>query len=91
MFTTVISTEQLAAQLTDANWVVIDCRFTLTETEAGRAAYTHSHIPGAHYAHLDEDLSGLKSGKNGRHPLPKIEDFAQKLGQWGIDQQTQRY
>ena len=89
MFTTVISTEQLAAQLTDANWVVIDCRFTLTETEAGRAAYTHSHIPGAHYAHLDEDLSGLKSGKNGRHPLPKIEDFAQKLGQWGIDQQTQ--
>ncbi len=89
MFATIISTEQLAPRLTDPHWVVIDCRFTLTEVEAGRSAYTRSHIPGARYAHLEEDLSGPKTGHNGRHPLPDIQTFSQTLGRWGIDQQTQ--
>lgn len=89
MFSTIISTEQLAQHLHDPNWVVIDCRFTLTETEAGRAAYAHGHIPGARYAHLDEDLSGLKTGRNGRHSLPDVQVFAQTLGAWGVDNQSQ--
>jgi len=89
MFSTIISTEQLAQHLSDPNWVVIDCRFTLTETEAGRAAYAQGHIPGARYAHLDQDLSGAKTGRNGRHPLPDVQAFAQKLGAWGVDNQTQ--
>ena len=89
MFSTVVSTAQLAQHLSDPNWVVIDCRFTLTHTEAGRIAYAHGHIPGARYAHLDEDLSGSKNGVNGRHPLPDTQAFAQKLGAWGVDDQTQ--
>ncbi len=89
MFSTVVSTAQLAQHLSDPNWVVIDCRFTLTHTEAGRIAYAHGHIPGARYAHLDEDLSGSKNGANGRHPLPDTQAFAQKLGAWGVDDQTQ--
>lgn len=89
MFTTVISTEQLNQHLLNPRWVVIDCRFTLTETEAGRNAYAKSHLPGARYAHLDEDLSGPKVGHNGRHPLPDIQVFAQQLGNWGIDNSVQ--
>jgi thiosulfate/3-mercaptopyruvate sulfurtransferase len=89
MFSTIISTERLEQHLNDPNWVVIDCRFTLTETEAGRAVYAQGHIPGARYAHLDEDLSGLKTGANGRHPLPDVQAFAQKLGSWGVGNQTQ--
>jgi len=89
MFSTIISTEELAQHLNDPNWVVIDCRFTLTETEAGRAAYAQGHIPDARYAHLDENLSGPKTGRNGRHPLPDVQVFAQKLGAWGVDKQTQ--
>lgn len=89
MFSTIISTEALSQHLADPYWVVIDCRFTLTETEAGRAAYVKGHIPGARYAHLDEDLSGSKNGLNGRHPLPEVQAFAQKLGAWGVDNQTQ--
>ena len=34
--------------------IVVDCRFTLTDPPAGRAAYEHGHIPGARYAHLDD-------------------------------------
>ena len=89
MFSTVVSTEPLAQHLTDPAWVVIDCRFTLTNAEAGAAAYAQGHIPGARYAHLDNDLAGPKNGHNGRHPLPDVEVFAQKLGAWGIDAHTQ--
>ncbi|OFZ96760.1 MAG: 3-mercaptopyruvate sulfurtransferase [Betaproteobacteria bacterium RBG_19FT_COMBO_58_11] len=88
-FTTLVSTEQLALHLSDPNWAVIDCRFTLTDTEAGRKAYALGHIPGARYAHLDADLSGAKNGGNGRHPLPDPQVFARTLGAWGIDHQTQ--
>lgn len=89
MFSTVVSTEQLAQQVNDPAWIVIDCRFTLTNTEAGRAAYARGHLPGARYAHLDQDLAGPKNGSNGRHPLPDAQAFAQKLGAWGIDAKTQ--
>jgi thiosulfate/3-mercaptopyruvate sulfurtransferase len=41
------------------------------------------------YAHLDRDLSGAKSGTNGRHPLPEIQMFADTLGRLGIDTSTQ--
>lgn len=83
--TTLVSTELLAEHLDDPDWVVVDCRFTLTDTEAGRRAYAAGHLPGARYAHLDQDLSAPKSGKNGRHPLPDPATFARTLGHWGID------
>jgi thiosulfate/3-mercaptopyruvate sulfurtransferase len=86
---TLVSTEELAAHLEDPTWVVIDCRFTLTEPEAGRAAYARSHIPGARYAHLDEDLSSPKTATSGRHPLPDPAQLAAKLGQWGVGDRTQ--
>jgi thiosulfate/3-mercaptopyruvate sulfurtransferase len=89
MFSTVVSTEQLAQHVNDPAWVVIDCRFTLTNTEAGRAAYAQGHIPGARYAHLDQDLAGPKNGNKGRHPLPDTQVFAQTLSAWGISADTQ--
>lgn len=87
--TTVVSTELLDRHLDDPNWVIIDCRFTLTDTEAGRRAYATGHLPGARYVHLDEDLSAPKSGRNGRHPLPDPDVFAQTLGRLGIDGRKQ--
>ena len=80
-----ISTQQLADQLSDANIVICDCRHDLMDLEKGRRAYVEGHIPDAHFLHLDEDLSGEKTGKNGRHPLPPIEVFARKMGSIGID------
>lgn len=71
-----ISTEELAQHLLDrAQLVIVDCRFSLADTGAGRRAYAESHIPGAHYVHLDEDMSGAKTGSNGRHPLPAPATF----------------
>lgn len=93
-FTTLITPTELAQHLDDPNFAnncaIIDCRFSLVDTEAGRRSYLAGHIPGAVYAHLDEDLSGpFVVGKTGRHPLPSVEKFAQTLSNWGIDDTVQ--
>ncbi len=80
-----VTTQELADRLGDANTVICDCRHDLMDLEKGRHAYADGHIPGAYFLHLDEDLSGKKTGKNGRHPLPEVDAFAQKMGSIGID------
>ena len=82
---TLISTAVLADHLSDSNWVIVDCRHDLFKPEAGGIDYGKSHIPGAHFMHLDRDLAGPLSGANGRHPLPNAQTFAAKLGAAGID------
>ena len=84
-YTTLISTNELAANLADQSLVVVDCRHNLTDGDAGASAYRASHIPGALFLHLDHDLSGPKTGKNGRHPLPDVTVLAGTLGRIGID------
>lgn len=89
-FSTLISVEGLAQNLDQSDWVVVDCRFWLDDTEKGRLAYRDAHIPGAIYAHLDEDLAGpVVPGETGRHPLPTVDVLAQKLSAWGIGPETQ--
>ena len=88
MFTTLISPPELFTL--QANVVIVDCRFSLADTNYGRKAYAAGHIPRAVYAHLDEDLSGpIIHGKTSRHPLPDVNDFSAKLSAWGVDNDTQ--
>jgi thiosulfate/3-mercaptopyruvate sulfurtransferase len=84
-YSTLVSTEQLAQHLDDPDWIVIDCRYTLTNPNAGLQSYAIAHIPGARYAHLDNDLSSSITLLTGRHPLPDAEALADKLGKWGVD------
>ena len=69
--------------------VVIDTGFDLADTGAGERDYEAGHLPGAHYWHIDRDLSGAKTGRNGRHPLPDRESFAERAGALGIGPATQ--
>lgn len=64
--------------------VLLDCGFDLADTAAGERAYAAGHLPGAQYAHLDRDLSGSKTGSNGRHPLPQRAALAAAMARWGI-------
>ncbi len=90
MFQSLISTAELKASLGSPNLVIVDCRFYLTDISKGRDEYRSGHIPGASYAHLDSDLSGIIiPGKTGRHPFPDIGTFAEKCGGWGIGKDTQ--
>jgi thiosulfate/3-mercaptopyruvate sulfurtransferase len=88
-YTTLISTQTLNQQLNNSNWIIVDCRFSLADTEAGAKAYRHGHIPNARYAHLDKDLSSAITDFTGRHPLPNFALLAKKLGNWGITNNSQ--
>jgi thiosulfate/3-mercaptopyruvate sulfurtransferase len=89
-YTTLISTHELALHLGDPDWAILDCRFALADPERGRRDYTQAHLPGALYAHLNEDLAGpIVPGVTGRHPLPTIEFAGQRFSKWGIDDRVQ--
>jgi len=79
-----IEVSQLQSQLGSPDLVVVDCRFNLKEPEAGRRAWESGHIPGAVYAHLDDDLSRRPAPQEGRHPLPSAQSFTATLGRLGI-------
>jgi thiosulfate/3-mercaptopyruvate sulfurtransferase len=79
---TLVSTGDLAANL--AKWRVFDCRHDLANPKLGEQQYREGHIPGALFAHLDRDLSGRKTGANGRHPLPDPQDFEKWLEKTGL-------
>jgi thiosulfate/3-mercaptopyruvate sulfurtransferase len=84
-YTKLIGVEQLHDHLFNQNWCVIDVRHDLADRTAGPRAYAAGHVPGAVFAHMDDDLSGAKTGSNGRHPLPEREDLVQRFRDWGID------
>jgi len=90
LFRTLISTEELEKNINNPDWVIVDCSFYLDDIHKGRQDYLVSHIPGALYAHLDDDLSGPAiSGITGRHPLPSVEAIADTLSKMGISQHNQ--
>ena len=77
VFTTLISAEQLAQHLNDPGWIIFDCRFTLSDDMAGYRAYLKGHIPGARYAHLNNDLSAKVTTPHRPSPIARCE-FAGK-------------
>jgi thiosulfate/3-mercaptopyruvate sulfurtransferase len=79
---TLVSTGELEKNL--SRWRVFDCRHDLARPELGEQQYGEGHIPGALFAHLDRDLSGPKTGTNGRHPLPDPQDFEKWLEKTGL-------
>jgi len=83
-FTTIIGTSELAEHIGDSQWAIVDCRFQLADEQWGERQYLTAHIPRAIYAHLDNDLSGLKTGSNGRHPLPDPSALVQTFMRLGI-------
>jgi thiosulfate/3-mercaptopyruvate sulfurtransferase len=89
VFETVISPEALHERLGDPQFVLFDCRHSLADFALGRRLYDESHVPGAFFAAVEEDLAGAKTGANGRHPLPDPNAFARFLRSAGVDDGSQ--
>jgi thiosulfate/3-mercaptopyruvate sulfurtransferase len=90
MYTTLISTDELADRLSDPSLALFDIRHDLMQPERwGADEYQKAHIPGATFLHIDSDLSGPKNGVNGRHPLPTPEAAAALFSRVGIDSTKQ--
>ena len=92
-YTTLITAAELQAlQASGAPLLLFDCSFDLAQPEAGTQQYRTAHIPGAHYAHLDRDLSAAPQqprASGGRHPLPLREVFADWLARHGLRRDMQ--
>ncbi|WP_026677733.1 sulfurtransferase [Fictibacillus gelatini] len=82
----VVSKEWLIEHLNENELIICDCRFDLSDPAKGRNEFEAGHITGAIYVDLEQDLSGKKHAHGGRHPLPDMDEFIKKLGEWGIDE-----
>lgn len=88
-YTTLISADNLEQNLNKPNWVIFDCRSSLVDHDAGLRAYNEGHIPSALFCDLETDMSSPITESTGRHPLPDYDELAKKLGDWGVDSNSQ--
>jgi thiosulfate/3-mercaptopyruvate sulfurtransferase len=86
---TLITVDDVSDHLGDPNWVIADCRYKLSDPEAGRMAYLAAHVPGACYVHLHDDLAGKPLTDHGRHPLPSPQALTELFSRLGIDESVQ--
>ena len=82
----IVTTAWLAEHLHDPDLVIADIRSVTNQPDAGRMMYRESHIPGAVFLDLDQDLADRSDLSKGRHPLPDPRVFVQNLARVGIGQ-----
>jgi len=63
--------------------VLLDVRWALGDPH-GREHYLQAHIPGAVYVDLPTQLAGPAGPREGRHPLPPLQQFQESARCWGI-------
>lgn len=83
-----VSTEWLAAHLSDPDLVVADVRWYPGRPDGAREAYAGSHVAGAVFVDIDHDLADRSDLSKGRHPLPHPQAFVDALARLGIGEGT---
>ena len=84
-----VSTEWLAAHLTDPDLRVADVRWYLPIAgKHGRQEYARGHLPGAVFVDLDTDLAAPPGAGPGRHPIPSAAAFEAAMSRAGIGDRT---
>ena len=79
---------ELLRQLDRQDLKIIDCRFDLADPSAGRRDYEATHIPGAVFMDLNEDLASRPKAQTGRHPLPDVTRTEATFGRLGVTNST---
>jgi thiosulfate/3-mercaptopyruvate sulfurtransferase len=76
--TPLIQAEELLL-LNPSSYILVDASF-------GKTNYEANHLKGAIYVDLNTQLSDIKpdAADGGRHPLPTLQQFSERLGELGI-------
>jgi len=82
--TNLLSATDLISQLNNPNLIILDSRFTIDNPARGFDVFVESHIIGANYLSVNNDLSTEVRMNGGRHPLPTVEAMAKLFGSFGI-------
>lgn len=80
----IVDKEWLLKNVNESDVRIVDCRFSLADAKKGKAEYDSGHLPGAVYFDLEKDLSSPVQEHGGRHPLPDLKEFVNKLETAGI-------
>jgi len=88
MSTPLMEPMALAQIIKNKEVIVFDCRHQLTDPSYGREQFLLGHLPGAIFASIDDHLSGVPTGDNGRHPLPRVDDLRLFLEKNGVSNST---
>ena len=80
--TPLIHAEELL-RLNPTSYILVDASF-------GKANYEAKHLLGAIYVDLNTQLSDIKpdAADGGRHPLPTVQQFSERLGALGIQPES---
>ena len=89
IYKTIIKADNLIAILDSDDLVIFDARCDIKDTSYGIDAYNDGHIPNSIFIDIDNDMASPKGPSTGRHPLPDPEKLAEKLSQWGVDNNKQ--
>lgn len=79
-----VGAKWLKKNLNKEDIIIFDCRFRLSDFDAGKKMYNEGHIPGAYFLDLEEHLSGEKGEHGGRHPLPDEDTFVNIMRRCGV-------
>lgn len=85
-FPPIIQASELLQLYTSASIIIIDAR----SGKEAKSNYESKHLEGALFLDLDKDLAEVNNDPSigGRHPLPKIEDFAKTLSTIGLSKKS---
>ncbi|MDO5634246.1 MAG: sulfurtransferase [Micrococcus sp.] len=67
-----------------ARLILLDVRYVPGHSGADHSSYVQGHLPGAVYVSMDSELSRHAGPREGRHPLPDPDRFADAVRMWGI-------
>ena len=80
-----IDCNELLGLLEDPRLVLLDVRADLRDHTMGRRLYEEGHIRAARFCDMEADVSGARTGANGRHPLPDSGRFCANMRRLGLN------
>jgi len=88
-YKTIISEKVLKNNINNKDFIIFDTRCDIKDRGYGIDSYTEGHIENSIFVDVDTDLASEKQQGTGRHPLPDIDTFCEKLSHWGMDNNKQ--
>jgi thiosulfate/3-mercaptopyruvate sulfurtransferase len=89
IYKTIISADELRKNIDNKDFIIFDSRCDIKDQGYGIDSYTEGHIPNSIFVDIDNDLACEKQPGTGRHPLPNVDMFCEKLSHWGMSNNKQ--
>ena len=81
----IVSREWLLENMETDNLVILDVRSDMNDPKYGELQYKMGHIRKAQFVSFKDVLVSEIKAHGGRHPLPEMKDFIEKMKDFGVD------